>query len=350
MNRKQLPILVMIFLITFMGMYTVSVSMTKDVLVFDNGAKMNVKTTSRTIKGMLRSADIKVNEKDKVNFSLDTKIEEEMRISIIRAKDFTINVDGQIVTGSTTNKLISDVLEEYNIALSEDDIVTPSVNSVINIGDSINIVRVEKELVEAEEVMEYSTVIKIVKDLKPGEIQKISDGKDGLKKVMYEVVKENGTEISRYIVEEMVINEPESEVIRKGIDKLYVTSRGKPFRYKEVIPMKSTAYDLSIESCGKVPGDAGYGITYSGTRARPGVIAVDTKVIPLGTMVYVESTDSSRDYGFAIAEDTGSAIKGNRVDVFISDRRTALSYGRRDVKVYIIEDPVDSDLIKGYGK
>jgi len=350
MNKNQLMLLASVFIITVLAMYLISLSMTKNIVVVDKGINMNVKTTSRTVGSMLKRAKIELNEKDKLSISENTKLEDDMKINITRSKPFTIEIDGEVIKGATTYKLISDVLNEYNVELGEFDMVTPSINSILNKDDIISIRRVEKEHISVEEVVTYSTVIKMVKDLSPGQVRKVSQGKDGLKKVEYEVVKEDGIEISRYIVDEEIKIESESEIIEKGIDKLYVTSRGKPFRYKEMIYMESTAYDLSFESCGKLPGEPGYGITYSGTQARPGVIAVDPRIIPLGSKVYVESTDGRSDYGFAIAEDTGSAIRGNRVDLFIGDRSTALRYGRRNVKIYIIEDPVDSELIKGYGK
>lgn len=98
---------------------------------------------------------------------------------------------------------------------------------------------------------------------------------------------------------------------------MLVTSRGLPFRYSKVIICEATAYDLSYESCGKYPGDPAYGITYTGTYARPGVIAVDPRVIPLHSKVYVASLDRTPDYGFAVAEDTGSAIKGHKIDLLL---------------------------------
>jgi 3D (Asp-Asp-Asp) domain-containing protein len=61
------------------------------------------------------------------------------------------------------------------------------------------------------------------------------------------------------------------------------------------------------------------------------VIAVDPKVIPLGTRVYVEG------YGYAIAGDTGGAIKGNKIDVFITTKEEALKWGRRTVKIKILQ-------------
>ena len=102
--------------------------------------------------------------------------------------------------------------------------------------------------------------------------------------------------------------------------------------------MNSSAYDLSFESCGKNPGDRGYGITASGMKAARGIVAVDPRVIPLGTKLYIESLDGSADYGYAIAGDTGGAIKGNRVDLFMDTKAEALQWGRRSVKVYILAD------------
>jgi len=82
--------------------------------------------------------------------------------------------------------------------------------------------------------------------------------------------------------------------------------------------MVATAYSLD-------------GRTATGTRPGPGTVAVDPAVIPLGTRLYVEG------YGYGRAEDVGSAIKGNRVDVYFEDPDRARQWGRRKVKVYILE-------------
>lgn len=92
--------------------------------------------------------------------------------------------------------------------------------------------------------------------------------------------------------------------------------------YSQVLSMQATAY-------------AGDGITASGTPTKRDIngystIAVDPRVIPLGSRVYVEG------YGYAIAEDIGGAIKGNIIDVFFYSESEAQSWGRRPVKVYIL--------------
>ena len=93
------------------------------------------------------------------------------------------------------------------------------------------------------------------------------------------------------------------------------------------LTMTATAYTAYCEGCS--------GITKNGTdiRANPHlkVIAVDPTVIPLGTRVWVEG------YGEAIAADIGGAIKGNIIDVFIPSHEEALQWGRKRVKVRILE-------------
>jgi len=96
----------------------------------------------------------------------------------------------------------------------------------------------------------------------------------------------------------------------------------------KTITMEATAYNWDCATCD------GRGLTATGynLKANPdGVIAVDPRVIPLGTKVYVEG------YGYAVARDTGGAIKGNRIDVHMRSISAARQFGRKTVKVTIIE-------------
>mgnify|MGYP005847697853 CR=1 FL=1 len=74
--------------------------------------------------------------------------------------------------------------------------------------------------------------------------------------------------------------------------------------------------------------------TYIGSQIRPGVIAVDPKVIPLGSRVFIQYPDGHGEY--AIAEDTGGAIKGNRIDVAKWSVKEAEDFGIQRVKVFVI--------------
>lgn len=74
--------------------------------------------------------------------------------------------------------------------------------------------------------------------------------------------------------------------------------------------------------------------TFTGTWPQAGrTVAVDPKVIPLGTRLYIEG------YGWVVAEDTGGAIKGNKIDIFMDDEDRSLEFGRRNVIVRIPVPP-----------
>ena len=96
------------------------------------------------------------------------------------------------------------------------------------------------------------------------------------------------------------------------------------------LDMKITAYDLSYDSCEKNPDGPAYGITYSGEPVREGIVAVDPKVIPIHTRLYIDG------YGIVEAKDVGGAIKGNRLDIFMWDGKRAQEWGVQIRKVYIL--------------
>ena len=98
-----------------------------------------------------------------------------------------------------------------------------------------------------------------------------------------------------------------------------------------------TAYCACKECCGKMPDDPWYGITATGTRATEGrTVAVDPRVIPLGGTIYFEGPDGL--IGGYIAEDTGGAIKGNRIDLYFDSHDAALEWGVRELEVYAMPE------------
>jgi len=92
------------------------------------------------------------------------------------------------------------------------------------------------------------------------------------------------------------------------------------------ITVRATAYTADCQGC------SGTTATGVNLKANPNakVISVDPSVIPLGSKVYVEG------YGYATAADTGSAIKGNRVDIFVPNEKDAVNWGVKNVKVQIL--------------
>ena len=98
-----------------------------------------------------------------------------------------------------------------------------------------------------------------------------------------------------------------------------------------------TAYCACEKCCGKTPDDPWYGITATGTRATEGrTVAVDPRVIPLGGTIYFEGPTGL--IGGYIAEDTGGAIKGNRIDLYFNSHEAALEWGVRELEVFVMPE------------
>lgn len=154
-----------------------------------------------------------------------------------------------------------------------------------------------------------------------------------------EVNKEDEKTVEKEVVAEKPIEEKKSENREEVTIKEEILV--PPTEYKEVIEAKATAYCLCKKCCGKSETHPEYGITASGLRIVPGtnmkVIAVDPKVIPLGTKVYVEGVNGAKDYGYAVAADTGSAIKNLKIDLYMDSHQTTLNWGVKNVKVYVLD-------------
>lgn len=101
---------------------------------------------------------------------------------------------------------------------------------------------------------------------------------------------------------------------------------------KQVI---ATGYTAGFESTGKNPSHPQFGITYSGVKVKRDLystIAADTNVFPLGTVLFIPG------YGFGVVADTGSAIKGNKVDLYYETVEDVYSqWGKKTLDVYIVE-------------
>lgn len=156
-----------------------------------------------------------------------------------------------------------------------------------------------------------------------GRIHKVSDGKPGEVRRVYQVVIRDGKPVSKKLVGETTV-QPEAIVIEIGREG-FASSRHS-FGRGRVLTMRATAYDPSPATIGR----HATGRTRTGRIADFGVAAVDPRVIPLNTMLYIEG------YGLALACDTGGAIKGNRIDLCYKSKRVADRYGVHKVVVHVL--------------
>ena len=182
----------------------------------DNSNKIELKTKKGTVREVLIANDIPFSADDRVEPGLDTRVNGGETINIYKAREITI-VDGNTTTvRKTTYKKVEDILKELNITLGEKDEVTPGLKSEVATVDTIKIARTGKTTETKKEVIKFET--KEEKDDSKYVDEKVTkvEGKNGEKEVTYNVVRENGKEVSREVASEKVITEATAKVVVVG--------------------------------------------------------------------------------------------------------------------------------------
>lgn len=338
-------------------------------------------TTDDTVAGILEKAEISLTEHDKVSPALEEQVDADTAISVEKAYEVTILDGSEEKKAWSTSTTVADFLKQQNISLGEFDRIEGEMEELVLPNSEIKVVRVEKVTDVVEDSVKFAVETKKDASLLKGQEKVVQAGEAGLIAKTFEVTKENGKEVKRDLKEEKVVKEPKKQVVAVGTKTIVASvSRGKapaettkkpevkaapekkaapapkqkaaPAPEKKKAPavqtvaapapakkapaaepaggkefyVSATAYTAFCTGCS--------GITATGINLKdnPGlkVIAVDPSVIPLGSKVWVEG------YGNAIAGDTGGAIKGNKIDLFMPERSDALAFGRKQVKVKIL--------------
>jgi len=334
-NGKSLKFLKLAAVITVCLVLTTSLVygwMKKDIIVSDAGKEIEISTFKNTVKDVLNEKAINIGPNDEIDVSMTAELKDGLSINIHRAKKVSIKTKESTMFIYTTSNTVESALKEAEVLVGSKDRVEPAMDSHLQEGTQINVIRVEEKLVSQKVTMEFANEVKKNDSLPKGLVNVVKKGQPGQKEVTIKMVYEDGKEVSKQIVSEKVLQAPVNGLIEEGAKTTLVTSRGQ-INFTKAIKMTATAYDATFESCGKHPGDPQYGITYSGLRVRPGIVAVDPRVIPLGTWLYVEG------YGEALAADIGGAIKGNRIDLYFESPSDVRRYGKKPVKVYVLDKP-----------
>ena len=282
---------------------------------------------------MLQERGVKVGPKDKLQPSLETKVSENDVIKLKTPIKVQVTANGTRFDVHTAENTVKDMLEAEKDTLNskginfEKDIdeVSPGLDTNIEENLNIQIVKVEKKEIVEKESIKFDTIVENDANLDVSVKKVKSEGIDGEKEVTYNVVYKDGVEVSRDIKSTKTISEPQNEIIVKGTSQVYASRGGESIIYKKKVSCVSTAY-------------TGGGITATGRTPVRNIgglstIAVDPSVIPLGSKVYVDG------YGYAIASDTGGAIKGNAVDLYLNSSSDCRKWGRRQVDVLVVAYP-----------
>lgn len=314
----------------------------KQVAIQIDSEEKSVWTTQQTVGEVLEEVGIEVTEHDELSPKRQSKVKEDSTITIAKAYEFTF-VDGvEEKKYWSTETTIDKFLEREDIEIGEFDRLEQSAEDIIKPNDVVQLVRVEKVQDVVEESADFTVETRKDDALLKGREQVVQQGTKGKVEKTYEIVKENGKEISRTVVAEKVTQKPTNKIVSVGT-KVMVASAGPTTNTKSSAGVGVSRNDAApsggkefyVEATAYTPycnGCSGISAAGINLRANPNlkVIAVDPRVIPLGTKVWVEG------YGYAVAGDTGGAIKGNRIDVLVQSKGQAYSWGRKKVKIRVM--------------
>lgn len=260
-----------------------------------------------------------------------------------KMKRITVDDGGKIKELYTEATYVQELIDENVIKLTSDfDFLNVASDALITNNLKIEVTHVTSKTYKTTFDVPYKTITEYDDTLKKGETIVVQEGENGVAENTVEVIYHNGAEFTKNC-SQTVIKEKKDKIVKIGTLEYEpvmpevvepIASVGAVSEEKTLpapIKFKASAYCACSACCGKSTG-----ITASGMKAQYGTVAVDPRVIPLGTRLYIEASDGSFVYGECIAADTGGAIKGNKVDLFFPSHSEALSFGRRTVNVYIL--------------
>jgi 3D (Asp-Asp-Asp) domain-containing protein len=289
------------------------------------------KTYTSDFDTAMAEAGIYLSETDIVSLPQGVLSGRSAEIQIMRTSEVTVTIGGVTVPIKSFGGTVAYALEKAGYV--EDlrdhvrDVITPPPETPIEDGMAIVVKRYTFRTVTYEEEIPYETVEQDSKLVNYGSRVVTVEGETGLREWAYEVILCDGEEISRGELKATVVREPVTQIIVKGTGGTITMGDGTPVRYRKRLDVICTAYTTERWT---------NKINAIGNVARVGTIAVDPKVIPLRSRVFVTSRNGTWVYGEAIAEDTGGVIKGNIIDLFFDTWDECIRFGRRQGYLYLL--------------
>lgn len=270
--------------------------------------------------------------------------------------------NGYEMTVLTSKTKVSDILEENNIILEENQKTIPDIDSEVTSGQNIqitdksynevqiakisengvetslnqlleNYAPITEKIVKEQVVIPFETVTKNTTENTEGTKNKVlQEGKDGLKEVTYKVKYQNDIEIEKTVISEVVLQEPVNKIVQ--VQKTQ-TSRSAQARTADATAAtttstvingqtyKITAYCSCSKCCGKTTGR-----TASGTKATAGRTVAASSKFAFGTKLNIGGH-------IYTVEDRGGAINGNRIDIYVNSHAQALQWGVKYLPVSV---------------
>lgn len=313
-----------------------------DVFVNKDGDSLKVKIAKGTVADVLDKANVILSENQAVTPAIDTEVSENMVISVSDGVKVEITADGKTKQLVSPIDTVENALNALGYGLSDDDIISVARDEQVTEGMKIKIQRVTyKEVTETEEIS-YDTVTKTTDELDEGETEVETPGENGSKEVTRQIKYIDGKESDSKVLNEKIIKEPVDEIVLTGEASNSAVLQASTNSSGENVLVDENGNTISYStvlsgSCTAYTAPAG-ACTATGATVYLGGVAVNPNIIPYGTKLYIASSDGSFVYGYATAIDTGGALMDGSalVDLFYPTYDQCVNFGRRDLNVYIL--------------
>ncbi|MEO6991345.1 MAG: 3D domain-containing protein [Candidatus Baltobacteraceae bacterium] len=229
----------------------------------------------------------------------------------------------------TTVPTVGELLRTQGIRLGPGDRVEPDASTPVAAGLEVRIIRRLSWIRAIRHRIAARTIQRNDPALPTGASRIAFAGSPGTAELTYRYTKDGNARAERHLIAKRILRGPRARILVHGIGE-YSAFAGLAVRGFQgtvrlagsALRMIATAYTASCSGCS--------GFTASGVRAGHGIVAVDPRVIPLGSKLYIPG------YGRAVAGDTGGAILGHRIDLGFNSEGDALRFGRRPITVYLV--------------
>ena len=259
-------------------------------------------------------------------------------IDIDRAMTVEVKADGLSTLLYMNDGNVSQALRRAEVSVGKYDTLNVDQKAPVTDGMQIVVDRVAYQDYTVTQTIPYETQTKFTIVLKPGKTKVMKAGSSGTRVITYRKTIVNGQVVETNKIGEKTTKNPVTRVVLKGASYgtplsaapsgIKLDSKGQPVNYKKVFKSKScTAYSIGKRGA-------------SGLKLGVGTVAVNPKVIPYGSKLWITSADGKFVYGYAIAADTGAfaADPSGRtfIDVYMGSYTEACKWGRRTMNIYVI--------------
>lgn len=300
---KIICVSIILILISGIGVMAVSTNLNDVKIILQNGYELTALTSKTKVSEILEENNIVLTEEEKVTPGLDEEI-----------------------TAGTSIKITNKTEQEIQIANISEEGVKTSLEDLLN-----NYAPITEKIVTEQITIPFETITKEATGTGTESRNKVlQKGQEGLKEITYKIKYQNDVEIEKIVLSEVVVKQPVNQIVQvqkitSRASTLPRTAATSTVASSDAITCKVTAYCSCKKCCGKTNG-----VTAAGTKATAGRTVAASSKYKIGTKLNIGGH-------IYTVEDRGGAINGNKIDIYVNSHSEALQWGVRYLPVSVAQ-------------